>query len=265
MGRAIISENADIESDVIIKDGAIIEGDVKIGRGSYIDYGAIIKSNTSLGERCFIGAYCILGEFIQDFFVDQINKKHPLILGNDAVIRSGTIVYGDTNVGDFFQTGHRATIREFTEIGDHVSVGTLSDLQGKCKIGSHVHLHSNVHIGQLTIINDYVWIFPYVVTTNDPTPPSGDLQGVNIEEYACVCTGSIILPGKRIGKDSLVGAGSIVTKDVEARAVVVGNPAKFICNVEEIKDIRGGTHYPWRDYYNRNDDRSGCRQPRERF
>jgi acetyltransferase-like isoleucine patch superfamily enzyme len=251
MKQTIVSDNAVIGSDVIIKDGAVIEDNVQIGSGSYIDYGAVIKQNTILGDRCFIGAYCIVGEFVQDFFTDQINKKHPLTLGNDAVIRSNTIIYGDTKIGDSFQTGHRATIREFSEIGDDVSVGTLSDLQGKCKIGNHVHLHSNVHLGQLTIVKDFVWIFPYVVTTNDPTPPSEDLQGVSIDEYACICTGSIILPGKTIGKDSLVGAGSIVTRDVEQRTAVVGNPAKYICNIEEIKDIRGNAHYPWRNYYER--------------
>ncbi len=141
-----------------------------------------------------------------DFYTDRSNKVHPLIIGQKALIRSETIIYGDTVIGDNFQTGHRVTIREKSRIGHNVRIGTLSDIQGDCDIGNYVNLHSNVHIGMKSTIKDYVWIFPYVVLTNDPTPPSETLLGVTIEEFAIIATGSIIMPGKHIGKDALVGA-----------------------------------------------------------
>lgn len=98
-------------------------------------------------------------------------------------------------MGDYFQTGHQVTIREKSRIGHHVSIGTLSDIQGDCEIGNYVRLHSNVHIGQKSVIHDYVWIFPYVVLTNDPTPPSEELVGVEIKSFAIVATGTVVLPG----------------------------------------------------------------------
>ena len=246
-----ISKTAVLGKNVTIKDGAIIEDNVVIGDNCYIDYNAIIKENVVLGEGSFVGAQCILGEFLYDFFEDNSNKKHPLLIGERALIRSGSILYGDNVIGTDFQTGHRVTIREGTKIGNHVSVGTLSDIQGDCQIGNYVRMHSNVHIGMKSQIDDYVWIFPYVVLTNDPTPPSDVLKGVKIEKFACICTSSVVLPGIHIGQDALVAAGANVTKDVPDYAVVMGNPAKQHGFVTDIKDASGQSHYPWREHFSR--------------
>ena len=143
------------------------------------------------------------------------------------------------------------TIREKAHIGSHTSLGTLSDVQGDCHIGNYVHLHSNVHIGMKTTLKDYVWIFPYVVFTNDPTPPSEVLLGATAEEFAVVCTGTVVLPGVHIGQDELVGAGTNLTKDVPDESIVVGNPGKVIGNVKkfitarEIRSIRGDIPLSW--------------------
>jgi len=241
---------ATIGEKVTIKAGAVIEDGVVIGDGSYIDYGAILKENVTIGANCFVGAGCILGEFLADFFEEQKNKKHELIIGDNAVIRSGTIIYGESRIGDHFQTGHRATIREKSTLGNHVSIGTLSDVQGHCELGDYVRLHSNVFLAPGTILHDFVWLFPHVVITNDPTPPSENEQGVEIFEYAVVCAGAVVLPGKTIGKDALVGAGAIVTKDVAEGMAALGNPAKEICPVTDIK-ANGKDCYPWRDYFDR--------------
>ena len=246
-----IAKTARIGKNVTIRSGVIIEDNVVIGDNCYIDYGAIIKANVTLGEDSFVGAQCILGEFLYDFFEDRQNKAHPLSIGPRALIRSGSILYGDSSFGSDFQTGHRVTIREKTRAGSHVSVGTLSDIQGDCRIGNYVRMHSNVHIGMKSEIKDYVWVFPYVILTNDPTPPSDILKGVVVESFACICTGSIVLPGVHIGQDALVAAGANVTKDVAECAVVMGNPAKQRGLVTDIKDADGNPHYPWRDRFGR--------------
>ena len=171
-------------------------------------------------------------------------------MGNNALIRSGSIIYAGSKIGNNFQTGHQVTIREKAQIGNNVSIGTLSDIQGNCKIGNYVRLHSNVHIGQLSVIDDFVWVFPYVVLTNDPTPPSENFVGVHVHSFAIVATGSIIMPGLELGQDCLIGAGAIVTKSVEPYAVAVGNPAKAISDVRKVKNkITGEPVYPWREHF----------------
>ena len=222
----IIGQNVQFGDNVTIKAGCIIEDNVLIGDNVYIDFSTIIHSNVTLDEDTTIGARCILGEYIADFYEDRINKEHPLHIGKDSIIRSETIIYGDNDFGDYLQTGHRVTIREKSKIGEHVRIGTLSDIQGYCEIQDYVNMHSNVHIGMHSVIKKYAWIFPYVVLTNDPNPPSESLMGVTVEEFAIVATGSVVLPGMVIGNGALVGAGSIVTKNISADTIAVGNPAR---------------------------------------
>lgn len=209
---------------------------------------AIIYPNVVLGENTFVGPYCILGEPTMGYYRNPEHEFQPTEIGKNSILRSNTIIYEGTKIGENFQTGHHVTIREDTVIGNNCSVGTLGDIQGKAKIGNFVRLHSNVHIGQFTEIDDYVWIFPYTVTTNDMYPPMDKLEGCKIGKYAIVTTGSILLPGVEIGENVLVAAGSVVSKNVADNTVVMGVPAKEKGRVEDIRDGEGKQVYPWKEY-----------------
>ena len=92
----------------------------------------------------------------------------------------------------------------------------------------------------------------YVVLTNDPTPPSTDFVGVHIHSFAIVATGAIVMPGLDLGQDCLIGAGAIVTKSVKPYAVAVGNPARTISDVRDVRNkITGKPVYPWREHFSR--------------
>ena len=246
MNNCIIGNNS------YIGHNSIIEDNVVIGDNVFIAENCIVRSATSLMDNCTIGANCILGEWLMDFYTDRTKKSHELKIGIGALIRSGTKIYGENIIGDYFQTGHNVTIREKTLIGNHVSIGTLSDIQGNCKIGDYVRLHSNVHVGQLSQIDSYVWIFPYVVLTNDPTPPSERLTGVHVHSFAIIATNAIILPGIDIAEDCLIAACANVTKNVEKYQVVGGNPAKVLTDIRNIKNkFTGEPVYPWRFHFDR--------------
>lgn len=247
-----IGTNVEIGEGVVIKEGCIVGDNVCLGENVYVDYNVIIRDNVAIKDNGTIGAKCILGEYLVDFYSDRKGGIHPLVIGENALIRSETIIYGDNQIGDNFQTGHRVTIREGAQIGSHVRVGTLSDIQGHCVIEDYVNMHSNVHVGHKSVVRKYAWLFPYVVLTNDPNPPSESLLGVTIEEFAVVSTGSIVLPGIRVGIGALIGAGAIVTKNVDDNMVAVGNPAKMICGTEKITDnVTGEKVYPWKYTFDR--------------
>lgn len=248
--RCVIGKDVCFGENVHLGHNCIIEDKVQIGDNTYIDNNVIIRSGVKLGKDSFIASNCILGEYLMDFCIDRRYHDHALHIGDQALIRSGSVIYAGSNIGDEFQTGHHVTIREQTKIGDNVSVGTLSDIQGNCQIGNYVRLHSNVHIGQLSQVDDFVWIYPYVVLTNDPTPPSDHFVGVHVHSFAIIATGSIIMPGLDIGQDSLIGAGAIVTNSIAEYSVAVGNPAKVISDVRKIRNkITGEPVYPWRHHF----------------
>jgi acetyltransferase-like isoleucine patch superfamily enzyme len=118
-----------------------------------------------------------------------------------------------------------AYIGDDTEIGDDVVIGSLSHIDYKVKIGRNCRIEGSVYISPLTVIGNDVFIGPGAIFTNDPYPPSKRLSGIKVEDGAIICAGAIIKAGVKIGKNSVVAMGSLVTKDVPPNTVVMGIPA----------------------------------------
>ena len=231
---------------------AMIAENVEIGRNVTIGAHCIVYDHVVLEDNVIVGPNSSIGEPLADYYLGQDYTNPQLTIGRNSLIRSNAIIYAGSIIGQHFECGHRVTIRENTKIGDNCRIGTLCDIQGHCQFGEYVQLHSNVHIGQKSVIGNFVWIFPYVVLTNDPHPPSNYLHGVVIEDFAIVATMSVIMPGVTIGKDALVGAHTLVRKDVPPEMVVVGNPGKEITNIRSIKSKETGEEvYPWRYHFDR--------------
>ena len=156
----------------------------------------------------------------------------PLVIGLSCVIRSHTVIYAGNRIGSHFQTGHTVMIREENTIGNNVSIGTQSIIEHHVTIGNNVRIHSQVFVPEFSVLEDGCWLGPRVVLTNARYPISlgvkDRLEGPTIESGAIIGANATLLPGVRIGRQALVGAGSVVTKDVAPGAVVVGNPARVI-------------------------------------
>jgi acetyltransferase-like isoleucine patch superfamily enzyme len=152
----------------------------------------------------------------------------PTSIGEESVIRSGSIIYADVEIGPGLVTGHRVLIREGTTIGDNVVVGTDTVIDGHATIGSNVSLQTGVYIPQYTSIGDNVFIGPRAVLTNDkyPVRTNDPLRGPTIEDHVSIGANATILPDVTIGNHSFVAAGAVVTRDVPPQTLVVGVPAK---------------------------------------
>jgi len=251
---AHVLEGARLGKNCSVDDHAFIEGDVIIGDNVRIGNNTIIRNNVVIGDNSFIGPDCILGEPLAAFYTDKSYENPPLKIGKNSIIRSHSVIYAGSTFGDGLETGHRVTIRERSILGKCCRVGTLCEIQGYVEIGNYCRLHSNVHIAQTSTIRDYAWIFPHVVLTNDPHPPSDTcIKGPTIEEYAVIATASIIMPAIKIGRDSVVGAQSLVNRDVAPETVVVGVPAKVLYSIHDVRCKEGRLQkvYPWRHHYSR--------------
>lgn len=226
---------------------AIISPEALIGKNVSIGAFTIIHDEVVIGDGTQIESHCEIG------LPSPLADDAKLIIGESSLIRSHSIFYQGSVFGEKLVTGHRVTVREKTKAGKNLQIGTLGDIQGHCSIGDYVRFHSNVHIGQLSTIGNYVWIFPYVVLTNDPHPPSHVMRGVTVHDYAAIATMSVILPGVVVGRGALVGAHSSVGRDVAEDTVVAGSPAKPICPTGDLrlKDGSGRPAYPWRRHFHR--------------
>lgn len=153
------------------------------------------------------------------------------------LIRSGTVIYKNNKIGKRFVTGHNAVIREKNIIGDDVVVGVNSYLGPGNIIGNQVKIHTNCFLEGVTL-RDKVIIGPHVVFVNDPYPPCRicveTIGGAYVGSNTVIGSNVTILPGIKIGKNVLVGAGSVVTKDIPNSVVVVGNPARVLKKRSEL-------------------------------
>jgi acetyltransferase-like isoleucine patch superfamily enzyme len=220
-----------------VDPGAVIGDDVTIGPFT------VVHADVEIGAGANVSSHCVLGE-------RGPGDGGPLRLGPGAVIRSHTVVYAGSTFGPRLETGHRVTLREGLQVGENLRAGTLCDLQGDATIGDYTRLHSNVHVGKHTTIGNYVWVFPYTVFTNDPHPPSTTQIGCVIEDFAVIGTMVVVLPGVRVGREAVVSAGAVVTRDVEPGQLAMGSPAKPKRPASEIPLSDGsGPAYPWRRHY----------------
>lgn len=231
----------------IIHPSSYVSPEAKLGDGVEVGPFCIIHANVILGNRVKVGSHCELG------ISTALGDGSPLIIGDDSLIRSHSIFYESSSFGPGLATGHHVTVREKTEAGSGFQIGTQSEIQGDCSVGDFVRFQSNVFVGKKTTIGNFVWIFPYVVLTNDPTPPSNVLMGCTIEDYASVAAASVVLPGVTVGHHSLVVAQACVTRNVPPNMVVAGVPARVVGDASSIKlrDGSGRAAYPWTRHFNR--------------
>ncbi len=149
------------------------------------------------------------------------------VIGEDAVIRSGTVIYAAVRIGNGLQTGHNVVIREQNEIGNHLNIWNNSAIDYGCIIGHNVKIHNNVYICQYTVIEDDVFIAPGVMTANDLYPVNYEgLRGPIIRKGARIGANVTLLPGVTIGEGALIGSGSVVTRDIPPRSIAYGSPAR---------------------------------------
>ena len=169
------------------------------------------------------------------------NKK--LSIGKGAKVQSGSVIYEGSKIGSNLETGHNVVIREENKIGNNFKIWNNSVIDYGCKIGNNVKIHCNCYIAQFTTIEDDVFMAPGVTFANDLHPgcdySKKCMRGPHIERGVKIGINVTVLPFVRIGKNSLVGAGSVVTKDIPAGSVVYGNPGRVVKAVKELKCVSG--------------------------
>jgi acetyltransferase-like isoleucine patch superfamily enzyme len=125
-----------------------------------------------------------------------------------------------------------------TTVGDNTKIGSLAHVDYNVVIGNDCKIEGLAYIAPLSRIGNNVFIGPAAVLTNDPYPLSDKMIGVTVEDGALICARAVIKAGVKVGANSVVGMGAVVTKDVPPNAVVVGVPAKAIYSREEYEKKR---------------------------
>lgn len=175
------------------------------------------------------------------YFPERLQLQTPLVLGRFARLRSGTVLYLGSTIGDYFSTGHHVVLREECLIGDNVSVWSNSVIDYGCHIGNRVKIHANCYIAQYSCICDGAFLAPGVTFANDLYPGRPEsatvMSGPMIESGAQLGVNVTVLPFVTIGEGAMIGAGAVVTRSIPPGTVAAGCPASVIGEVRGLKDV----------------------------
>lgn len=191
-----------------------------LGEGVKVLEGAVVGKQPSLSPR-------------------STAKREPLPpaeVGDGTIISTGAIVFAGTRIGARVIVGDQSCVRERVDVGDDVVIGRGVLVENDTTIGALTKIQAGAYITAYSTLEDNVFIAPCVVTTNDNFMGRTErrhelIEGPTIRRGARVGGGAILCPGIVVGEEAFVGAGAVVTKDVDARMVVVGNPARVLRGV----------------------------------
>src|SRR5918992_5105175 len=213
----------DIHPTATVYDGTVL------GEGVKVLEGAVVGKQPTLSRR-------------------STAKREPLApaaIGDGTVVSTGAIVFAGTRIGARVILGDQSCVRERVVVGDDVVVGRGSLVENDTTIGARTKIQADAYVTAYSTVEEDVFIAPCVVTTNDDfmgrTEKRHDLvRGPTIRRGARIGGGAVLCPGIEVGEEAFVGAGAVVTRDVEPRALVVGNPARKLRDVpdEELLESR---------------------------
>jgi acetyltransferase-like isoleucine patch superfamily enzyme len=207
---------------------------------------AIVFPGTVIGEGCTILDHAVVGK--QPTLSPRSTAKReelpPLVLGAGTIVSTGAVVFAGTTVGERAIVGDQACVRERCTIGDDVVIGRGSLVENDTAVGARTKIQAHAYVTAYSLLEDDVFIAPCVVTTNDNYMGRTEkrlelMKGPTIRRGARVGGGAVLLPGIEIGEEAFIGAGAVVTRDVPARALMVGNPARQLREVPEEELLEG--------------------------
>jgi acetyltransferase-like isoleucine patch superfamily enzyme len=206
--------------------------------GAEVARTAIVYPGTVLGAGVKILDHAVVGKppTLSPRSTAKREPLAPLELGPGTIVSTGAIVFAGTKLGARVIVGDQACVRERCVVGDDVVIGRGSLVENDTTIGALTRIQAMAYITAYSVLEEHVFIAPCVQTTNDNFMGRTEkrhalVKGPTIRRGARVGGGAVLLPGVEIGEEAFVGAGAVVLRDVPARAVVVGSPARQIRTV----------------------------------
>lgn len=239
--KSIIDLTSEIGTNTQMGYFSVVGKNVKIGNNCMIGNNVIIHDDTIIGNNVRIDDNTVIGKLPMKAANSAVTKEQslkPCSIGNDCIIGTSVIIYRGCLIDQKVLVADLATVRENVEIGEYTIIGRGVAVENFCKIGKKCKLETNVYVTAYSQIDDYCFLAPGVLTSNDNYTGRTEKRfkefgGVIIKKGGRIGVGAVILPNKTVEEDSVVAAGSLLTKNTESKKIYAGIPAKYFRDVPE--------------------------------
>jgi len=217
--------------------GLVLGEDVVLPESVVLGAHVVIHPGTILGEDCVIGDHAVLGKSPRLARTSSAPKDAPppLRVGAGSAICAHAVVLAGAELGEDVIVGDQAFVRERARIGASTVVGRGSAVDNDVTIGARVKVQTLCYLTAFSVLEDDVFLGPGASTTNDDTMgrhgPEHALRGATLRRACRVGGSAVLCPGVEVGEEAFVAAGAVVVRDVPARAVVMGVPARVVREV----------------------------------
>jgi UDP-2-acetamido-3-amino-2,3-dideoxy-glucuronate N-acetyltransferase len=218
--------------------GLMLGEDVHLGRDVAFGAYVVVHDHTRVGDGCTLEDHAVLGRRPQLRARSMARGDiAPLELGDRVTVCAAAVVLAGASVGEDVILGDQSFVRERSAIGAGSVIGRGSVVDNDVQVGARVSVQTGVYLTAFTVVEDDVFIGPGAITTNDDTmgrhDPGRPLRGAILRRACRVGAGTVLIPGVEIGEEAFVAAGAVVTRDVPARAVAIGVPARVVRQVPD--------------------------------
>lgn len=239
MGNMYIDPSAILGKNCTIGQFTVIEKDVVLGDECQIGHNVVIYAGTKIGKGVRIDANTVVGKqpLRSKRSIFKSDKKYePAVIGDECLIGAQVIIYTGCSIANNVLIADSAAVREDVTVGEYTIIGRSCTVENFSTIGKKCKLETNSYITAYSTLEDFCFIAPGVITTNDNYLGRTEerfkhFKGVTVRKGGRIGGGAVILPGIEIGEDALVAAGAVVTKNVPARMIFIGAPAKELRSV----------------------------------
>jgi acetyltransferase-like isoleucine patch superfamily enzyme len=249
--NAVLHPSATLGAGTTYGEGCVFGAGVRVGPGCVIGHHVVFHADTVIGSGVRIDDHATLGKTPMRAANSAVTREQalpPLTVGDACIVGTGVVLYRGAAIDSKVLLADLCTVRENVTIGRGTIVGRGVTVENVCTIGRYCKLESECYITAYSELEDRVFVAPGVVTSNDnyvgrTAERFKHFKGVRVRKGGRIGAGAVVLPGVTIGEDGLVAAGSVVTRDVPARTIVLGSPAKVWREVpvEQLLENQGWT------------------------
>jgi acetyltransferase-like isoleucine patch superfamily enzyme len=226
-----VLQPSDRAQGLLLGDGVQVPDDAEIGANVVIHAGVRLGRAVRIQDAAILGKALVLARHSQA----ALREVDPTEIGDEATIAAAAVVVAGASIGSGAFIGDQAHVRERAVVGSESGVGRGSAVDNDVVIGKRVRIQTGCYLTAFSTVEDDVFLGPGVFTFNDNAmgrhEKGIELKGATLRRACRIGGGALILPGIEVGEEAFVATGSVVTRDVPARTLVMGSPAKRVRDV----------------------------------